>query len=169
MTNMASKLNSHNKHILNSEVTENERLCNCRNKPSCPFSGNCLKKNIVYKANVSNPTDPNKIKSYFGICETTFKLRFANHKKSFSHEKHEKDTELSKYVWEMRRNNIEPIITWSIAKETTGYNAINKTCNLCLSEKFLILNFKDKPNLLNKRNEIVSKCRHQTKFTLSSC
>ena len=33
---------------------------------------------------------------YLGSCETTFKDRFGNHKKSFNHLKHKNDMELSK-------------------------------------------------------------------------
>ena len=39
-------------------------------------------------------------------------------------------------------------------------------CNLCTAEKLLIIESIDDDNLLNKRSEFVSKCRHTNKFKL---
>ena len=50
MTNMNSKLSTHNKKILNKPVNQNTRKCNCINKNICPLNGNCLLKNILYLA-----------------------------------------------------------------------------------------------------------------------
>ena len=36
-----------------------------------------------------------KQKIYYGVCEAAFKLRYANHKKTFSNIKYQTDTELS--------------------------------------------------------------------------
>ena len=41
----------------------------------------------------------------------------------------------------------------------------NKTCNLCLKEKFLII-CRPELSTLNKRNELVSSCRHRNKALL---
>ena len=41
-------------------------------------------------------------------------------------------------------------------------------CKLCLTEKFYIIQFLDDKNLLNKKCELVSKCRHQNKLLLSN-
>ena len=46
------------------------------------------------------------------------------------------------------------------------YSPQTKRCLLCLNEKFEIAAYKEQ-NLLNKRNEIVSKCRHQLKYALA--
>ena len=44
------------------------------------------------------PTKVNDEKKiYFGLAATTFKERFGNHKKNFSHKQHSKNTELSKH------------------------------------------------------------------------
>ena len=59
----------------------------------------CLTKEIVYKATISSMEVQNDRKIYFGISKTKFKLRFANHKTTFSHRYREKDTELSRYYW----------------------------------------------------------------------
>ena len=41
----------------------------------------------------------------------------------------------------------------------------SKRCNLCLKEKFLII-YRPKLSTLNKRNELVSSCRHRNKALL---
>ena len=51
---------------------------------------------------------------------------------------------------------------------THGYNRVSKTCDLCLNEKLEILNFKDRDKLLNKRSELISKCRHFNKYLLKN-
>ena len=35
------------------------------------------------------------MKTYYGPCDTAFKLRYANHKKTFNNIKYQTDTELS--------------------------------------------------------------------------
>ena len=45
-------------------------------------------------------------------------------------------------------------------------NPQRKRCQLCLNEKLEIAAYKEQ-NLLNKRNEIVSKYRHQLKYALA--
>ena len=39
-------------------------------------------------------------------------------------------------------------------------------CKLCRTEKFYIIESLDDKNLLNKKSELVSKCRHQNKLLL---
>ena len=45
------------------------------------------------------------------------------------------------------------------------YKLNTKMCSLCLNEKLEIARYKGR-NLLNKRSEIINKCRHQNKFAL---
>ena len=101
MNSMSKITNAHNSKIANREYTENDQiLCNCRNRNDCPLDGKCLSSKIVYSAEVttetSPPIPPGKI--YLGICDTEFKTRYGNHKKSFRHRRYEKDTELSKHI-----------------------------------------------------------------------
>jgi hypothetical protein len=166
MPNMAKIINSHNKKILNNTVTQPNKTCSCRNSSTCPLNGHCLQKSVIYRADVTR-TDSNLKKSYFGLCETEFKARYNNHLQSFNDESKEKATELSKYIWELKRNNINYIFDWSIAKQTSSYNPITKSCSLCLSEKFFICTFKEKDKLINKKSELVSKCRHEAKHLIS--
>ena len=52
-----------------------------------------------------------------------------------------------------------------IKEKAKTYSSVTKRCMLCLSEKFHILFSKER--LLNKRNEIILKCRHENKHKLS--
>ena len=51
-------------------------------------------------------------------------------------------------------------------ENTRRINPNSKTCCLCLNEKLEIGRFKEH-NLLNKRSEIIYKCRHRNKFALA--
>ena len=167
MDNMKKIINSHNKAILNENFKEeNTRGCNCRDSNNCPLDNKCLTSNIVYRADVV--VDDAEKKSYIGICETQFKTRYRNHQKSFNHRKYATDTELSKYIWDLKDKNANFKIQWSIIKNASSYTPSTKSCNLCLSEKLLICTFKDKSNLINKRLDLVSKCRHETKYILKN-
>ena len=42
-------------------------------------------------------------------------------------------------------------------RKSLGYNSVTKSCNLCLLEKVLICNHRDKDKLINKRLDLVSK------------
>ena len=89
----------------------------------------CLAKGIVYKATVAASSNDDK-KSYIGITEHTFKSRYNNHKMSFNHRKHAHDTVLSKYVWDLKDNNVKHSIKWSILKRSTPYEGGSTRCNL---------------------------------------
>ena len=102
------------------------------------------------------------------MCETSFKERCYNHNMSFKHRRYESKTELSKYIWNLKDNNAVYDIKWSIHKKTSGYSNTSKRCSLCTAEKIAIITFPNKDKLLNKRTELVSKCRHENKFMLSN-
>ena len=74
-------------------------------------------------------------------------------------------TELSKHIWTLKDNNIEHYISWRILSSHSPYNSSSKRCNLCLKDKFLII-YRPKFCTLNKRNELVSSCRHRNKALL---
>ena len=58
-------------------------------------------------------------------------------------------------------------INWNILKRING-KLNSRNCQLCLFEKYFIINSLDDKNLLNKRNEFITKYRHQNKYLLSS-
>ena len=86
---------------------------------------------------------------------------------SFKHENKKNDTELSKYMylWQLKEKKKDFTITWKILAKARAYTTLTKRCNLCISEKFFIIS---KPHMatLNKRNELLSTCRHWRKYIL---
>ena len=62
---------------------------------------------------------------------------------------------------------LNPQISWKIKGIYKSYNPTSKRCKLCLTEKLEILDDPDK-NLLNKRSEIISQCRHNNKYRLKT-
>ena len=118
---------------------------------------------LCYKATATSNQDNYRHKIY-GITETKFKQRYANHIKSFKHEKHQSDTELSNELWNIKNNT--PNIAWEILRKHQTYNPNIKRCYLCLNEKLEIARYKRR-NLLNKLSEIINKCRHRNKFALA--
>ena len=166
MNNMSSIISSHNAKILNDDTQSNhQKKCNCRKPDECPLDGNCLAENIVYKAAVSTRNEPTKY--YYGMSEGDFKHRWSDHKTSFSSAKYRSKTELAQYVWSLKEKHKIPLkeinIKWSIDRRSSKYRCGTRRCDLCISEKLSILNA-DPTSLLNSRDEIVSFCRHMSKF-----
>ena len=166
MPNVKSVMNKHNKTVLDPPTNTSERTCNCINKEKCPHQEKCLTNNIMYKATLTSNQDNYQHKIYYGITETKFKQRYANHIKSFKHEKHQSDTELSNKLWSIKNNNCTPNIKWKILRKHQTYNPNTKRCSLCLSEKLEIARYKGHDHL-NKQSEIINKCRHRNKFALA--
>ena len=67
--------------------------------------------------------------------------------------------------WQLKNNNFNYSIKWSIALIVYGH-ANPLSCKLCLMEKYWITKYFDDPNLLNKKSELINKCRHQNKTLL---
>ena len=106
-----------------------------------------------------------KIMNYLGSCETTFEARFNNHTHSFRNRNKSNATELSKYYWNCLIHNNKPDIKYNIYTSARFYECGSGRCNMCLEEKIAILK-SDKETTLNKRSEILSKCRRKNKFIL---
>ena len=162
MPNMGNIIKSHNKAILKNKSEQTEKPCSCRVAENCPLNGKCEVKNIVYKATV---TSNNKKMDYYGLCSTEFKKRFNNHIYSFKNESKRNATELSKHIWELKVNEQDYNIHWEIIKKAKPASCGAISCQLCLLEKLSIA-LSCKNTTLNKRSELVSKCRHQNKFYL---
>ena len=147
---MSSFISSHNKTLSNSRIG-NIKPCNCRNK-------DCVQ---MYWCN----TYINPDETYLGTAEGDFKKRYNNHTKSFRHKRYSKETTLSKYISEIKKEcNEMPPLKWSIA--VPSYSNISKKCLLCLHEKLETVKFEDQCHLLNKRPELISKWRHANKCLL---
>ena len=121
----------------------------------------------MYKGVASTKSNPDK--TYLGITEGPWKGRNSVHKTSFKYRGYKARTSLTDYVWLMKDTKKEmPTIKWSIVKTAPAYNNISKRCYLCLEEKLAIIEYPDQENLLNKRSELVNRCRHQNKFLLKN-
>ena len=165
MSNLKQNIDGHNKSILHSKIVP-PKTCNCRKPAECPMDGNCLKESVIYQATVTTD-DNNPPQTYVGLTENSFKTRYSNHKTSFSNSNKRFNTELSKHIWHLKDNKSKFKVTWKILKQAAPYNPASNRCNLCLWEKYFII---CKPELgsLNKRNELITSCRHANKFLLKN-
>lgn len=166
--NMTQIINKHNKKTTSSNETKTTAVCNCRDKEKCPLDGtNCMKTSVVYKGIAETTGNPDK--TYIGITEGPWKHRHSVHKTSFKDRNYPARTTITDYVWKMKDEQAEmPNIKWSIEKTAPAYNNISKKCILCLQEKINIIEHPDQKNLLNKRSELINKCRHANKFLLKN-
>ena len=81
--------------------------------------------------------------------------------KSFNIAKYKNDIELSKEVWRVKKQITENYQLNGASSLNVGLtNQSKKRCPQCLNEKTEITTYKD-TNLLNKEQEMVSKCRHE--------
>ena len=163
LPNISTIIKSHNRNLLYNNRTE-EPDCNCREKQSCPLNGNCLTRSLIYSAKIGSGENES---TYIGLTENSFKDRLYKHRNSFKYRNKVNSTELSKYHWEMKDRGISDLaIEWSIKDHAIPYQNGAKRCDLCLTEKFHILTHHRR--ILNKRNELISKCRHVNKYQLSN-
>ena len=159
--NIKQIIDGHNKTILRQNTPSEEKITpkprNCRKANNCPLKGKCLVKDVVYQATI---TTVEGTETYVGLTATEFKRRWRNHQMSFRHDSKRNDTELSKHLWQLKDQKKDFQISWKILAKAKSYSNLTKRCNLCNSEKYYILH---KPNMatLNKRNELVSTCRHK--------
>ena len=100
-----------------------------------------------------------------GTCGKTFKERYTNHTSSFKNKSQQKSTELSNYIRELKENGENYTIDWLIAMKAHPYICGTRKCDLWLCENLMIARA-NSASLLNKRDELASKCRHMNKFTL---
>ena len=67
---------------------------------------------------------------------------------------------LSKHVWALKDQGTDYDKKWSVQWQATEYANTTKRCNLCMAKKVDIISA-DKDRSLNKRAELISKCRHE--------
>ena len=76
---------------------------------------------------------------------------------------------LAKYIWEFKRKlNITLTLKWYIVKSVPPYSSVIKSGMLYLHGMFEILTCINEDELLKKRSELVFKCRHVNKYSLSN-
>ena len=167
MPNIKSIINSHNKRILTPNQNDPaQKTCNCTRKDTCPLQEHCLSTSLIYEATLKS--DSNNEKKYIGLCQDTFKKRYNNHKTSLNLERYRNNTTLSTEFWKLKEDQKNPTITWKIIRHANAYTPETNKCSLCLNEKYEIANYQGR-NMLNKRTEIIAKCRHKRKYELAQC
>lgn len=172
MPNVKNIIDGHNKKIRenntnNEEQEKSQRTCNCRKPNECPLNGNCLMKSVIYQATVTT-SDDNSKETYIGLTKNEFKERYNGHKSTFNNKNKRHSTELSKHIWSLKEQQKDFKIEWTILREAKSYNNRTKRCQLCTMEKFYII-YKPELGTLNKRNELVSACRHKAAFLYKNC
>ena len=76
-------------------------------------------------------------------------------------------TTLSQFVWKMREQGEQPLITWSKVTSAKPYLIGERTCQLCIADKTEIA--KDTSgSMLNRRRELMNKCLHKEPYKLSN-
>ena len=109
--NLAKIISGHNSKLIRQEKNPaNEKTCSCPKNNTCPLDGQCLARNIVYQATVTEANG--HIEDYIGLTAPTFKTRLGNHIKSFNHEQYSKDSKLSIHIWDLKKQNIQYTIKW---------------------------------------------------------
>ena len=103
--------------------------------------------------------------SFEGCLE--FKFRYANHKSTFKNENHKQSTTISSYYWDLKRQNKNPKVTFSIMRIVKSFTPETRVCGLCTAEKLAILKA-DPRIIVNTRSELLSRCRHKRRFLLES-
>ena len=119
-------------------------------------------KTIVYDVIKQNETH-----AYYSASDAEFKYRDNNHTNSLRNKDYENKTEVSKLIWHLKRNGTEFNLKWNIALYGTPYRCGTRRCDLCLTEKYIKARA-NQNNLLNKRTELISKCRHRNKYILKN-
>ena len=164
LPNTASIIAKNNSKVLKSQqgTRAENYTCNCRNKAECPLPGKCQTPSIIYQASVAtiNPIGLAKTETYIGLTANPFKERYGGHKSSFKHEKRRLETTLSKYIWELKEENIPFTLSWKIMASAQTFSNVTGICQLCTREKWFIA-YKPELCTLNARHELLSSCRHK--------
>ena len=164
---MGNIIKQQNQHLLRKPDTIEPRQCNCERPEECPLDGACLTDGPIYAATVKYIEHGAEQENlYNGSTSSPFKTRYSGHMATFRHERYENETELSKLIWRLKRKGIGYTIIWAIAKRAQPYKCGSRRCDLCLAEKVIIARCKH-PGMINKRTELLAKCRHRNKYLLS--
>ena len=83
------------------------------------MNGLCNSDNVVYQAIIYPKENINDKKYNIGISSTNFKIRYGNHKFSFSHAHQKNQTALSKHYWGLKVKGLTPEIQWSILRRSS--------------------------------------------------
>ena len=167
MPNIGNIINAHNRKILQKKKEQKNitKPCNCT-KFECPIknkASSCRTECVIYEATIETKSDKH---TYIGLTGNEFKDTYYQHRHDFKDETKKDQTELSKHIWKLKKTNIEYNISWKIVKKVPHLKNGNKMCRLCITEASIIMT--NKKDRLNKRTEIMNKCRHENKFLLKN-
>ena len=102
---------------------------------------------------------------YYGSTEN-FKTRYYGHNSSFK-QRPAQHTTLSSYIWKLKDRSVPYDVEWSIKARGHTFSSGGRACDLCLTEKVIILT-EDQRSMLNKRDELLETCRHRRRHLLVS-
>ena len=157
-------IKGHEKKV--TQIKRHHKLeCNCRIETECPVNGDYRIEDVIYKCTVLTTFQPQKM--YLGFAEGEFKKqRNYSQAQSFRNENYSNSITLSSYGWKIKKIKKEtPTLVWEIVRTDVPYTSTTKQC---LHEKLAILMYSNQSELLKKRSELVSKCRHEKKFLLQT-
>ena len=121
-------------HDDHTTTNNNNNNCNCSkaNRSSCPLKGNCLVCCLVYRATVTR-MDNCHCETYTGVTAGTFKCRYYGHCHDMTHRPDEdhKGTTLSNYVWNLKDQNVQYNIDWSVVTKAADFNPATRVCRVC--------------------------------------
>ena len=128
------------------------------------MDGNYQVNDVVYNCDVTRPL---WIIVYLGLAEGEWKRRFYNNKLSFKYKRYSNKTTLLSYMLHLKIISSEtPNLKWSVLRCIPPYSNISKKLLLCIYEELELVTYQNQKELLNKRSEILCKCRHTNKFLL---
>ena len=166
---MKDKIGNHNGKMLNKKSEQaldkngNPKKC-CAKPANCPLKPDrCDQKNVIYQADVHAD---NKVMKYYGSTENEFKKRCSTHKTTFC-KVPDSHTALPSYIWKLKDKGIGYEVKWSIKARGHAFTSGGRACDLCLTEKLIILTA-DQNTMLNRRDELLETCRHRRKHLLVS-
>ena len=129
----------------------------------------CHLESVVYQATVTHTNKESRKEeneTYIGMTGTTFKERYATHRSSFKLEHKISETELSKYIWSLKKQNIIYKVRWKILDRARTYSPVSKICQLCTLERYYLIRRTDLWSL-NSNTEFGFHCKHK-RFKLLS-
>ena len=159
MPNIKQAITRHNQQVQNGRAQTNTIAgCNCLPDRECPLDGNCLTKEVIYRAQVVE--EDGTTNTYTGLTGSTFKERYYGHTSSFRNRDEDHSTTLSSHIWKLKDEGKRYTLNWKIIDRGKKFNPSTRKCNLCLKEKYHII-FQPSGASLNRRSELFSTCRHR--------
>lgn len=111
--------------------------------------------------------DSGQRKVYIGCTKGSFRKCLYNHASSFRVQKCRYNIKLADHIWKLKEEyGKSPSIKWSILKRVRSGRMSSRNCKLCQEEKLSIAMHQYSTVLLNRKTEIMSKCRYMGKNVL---